>query len=60
MAEHADRILFNALCHIFKHLIGIHLIFYKRISLSIGLQADTLTQLIHIVDVVHPLSVDNL
>ena len=37
-----------------------HLVLDKRISLTVSLQTDTLTQLIHIVDVIHPLAVDHL
>ena len=55
-----DGILLDACRHRVKHLIGTHLVLNKRISLTVCLQADTLAQLIHIIDMIHPLAVDHL
>ena len=42
-----------------KHIISGELILYQRISLSKSLKADTLAELIHIINMVHPLTVDD-
>ena len=60
MIQQPDRILLNARRHLVKHIKTCHLVLDKRISLSVGLQSDTLTKLIHIIDVIHPLAVDHL
>ena len=59
MVQKTDRILLNVLRHFVEHIISDHLIFNLRISLSVSLQADSLTQLVHVVDVIHPLLVDD-
>ena len=59
MVQKTDRILLNVLRHFVEHIISDHLIFNLRIPLSVSLQADSLTQLIHIIDVIHPLLVDD-
>ena len=58
--QNANRILLDAGGHDVEHLVACHLIFYQRISLAVGLESDPLTELIHIVDVVHPFPVDYL
>ena len=60
MAEDPDRILPDRRCHVVKHFIGAHLVFYQRIPLAIGLKADSLAQLLHIVDMGHPFIIDHL
>ena len=60
MAEDADRIFTDGRGHILEHLISAHLILYQRIPLAIGLKADPLAELVHIVDMGHPLIVDHL
>ena len=63
-ASHGYRrrigILLDAGGHVIEHIKSCHLVFYKRISLAVCLKSDTLTQLIHIIDVIHPLAVDDL
>ena len=59
MVQKTQRILLNGQRHFVKHLISGHLVFHLGISLSIGLQADTLTQLIHIIDMIHPFIIHN-
>ena len=59
MVQKADRILLNVLRHFVEHIIGDHLVFHLGISLPISLQADSLTQLIHVIDVIHPLLVND-
>ena len=39
-------------------LISAHLILYQRISLAICLEADTFTELIHIINMSHPFCID--
>ena len=57
--QQTNRILLDTCAHCIEHLIRAHLVLDKRISLAVSLQSDTLTQLIHIVDVIHPLPVDD-
>ena len=49
----------NVLCHLLKHLISKELVLNNRILLCIRLKSDTLTKLIHIINMVHPLTVNN-
>ena len=60
MEEQPNRIFLDALGHFIKHIISGGTVFHERIPLSVSLQADALPQLIHIVDVIHPLAVDHL
>ena len=60
MEQHSDRLLTDILGHLIKHLVTAELVLHQRISLAIGLQAHTLTELIHIVNVIHPLPVNHL
>ena len=60
MEQQTYRILTDTVGHGIKHLITAHLILNQRIPLGISLQADSLTQLIHIVNMGHPLVIDNL
>ena len=53
------RYLPECCCHLIKHVITAHLVLYKRISLAICLQTDTLTKLIHIINMIHPLTVND-
>ena len=57
--QDADGLLGDGCSHCLKHLVSTHLVLNNRISLAVSLQADTLTQLIHIVDVAHPLVIDD-
>ena len=41
------------------HIVGDHLIFIDRISLAIRLKSDTLLELFHIVNLIHPLVIDD-
>ena len=49
-----DRVFSDCICHFTEHLISCHLVLYQWISLSISLKTDSLTQLIHIIDMIHP------
>ena len=58
--QNTDCLLGDGSRHGLEHLVGIHLILNNRISLAVSLQADTLTQLVHVIDMAHPLVVDHL
>ena len=58
--EDADGLLHNVAGHFIEHVVAGHLVFHKGIVLAVGLQADALAELFHVVDVVHPLAVDDL
>ena len=45
--------------HRFEHLKCFDLVLDERVALSIGTQVDTLTQHIHVVEVIHPLLIDD-
>ena len=60
MKQNPDGFLLNAGCHGREHLITAELILYQRITLGKCLQANTLAQLFHIVDVIHPFAVNDL
>ena len=60
MEQQADRILPDAGHHVIEHVIAGQLVLVQRVAVGVRLQADALAQLIHIVDVVHPLLVDRL
>ena len=53
-------IFLNCIRHLFKHIKCLEPIFYQRIALSICLHANPLTQLIHIIDIIHPFAVDRI
>ena len=55
-----DRVFLYRGGHVVEHVIARHLVLNQRISLAISLQADALTQLLHVVDVIHPMPVDDL
>ena len=57
MEQYPDCFLTYGVGHRIEHIISHHLVLNKRISLTVRLKTDTLTELIHIVDVIHPLSV---
>ena len=59
MHQKPYRIFADILRHLVKHGVARHLIFHQGISLAVGLQPRALTKLIHIVNVSHPLSVDD-
>ena len=60
MEQETDGILLDGLEHFVKHVVSCHLVLNLRVSLAVCLQADTLAELIHIIDMIHPLLVDNL
>ena len=60
MKQHTNCILANVLSHLIEHCITVHLVLYQRIALSVCLKSCALTELVHIIDVIHPLAVDNL
>ena len=60
MEQETHGFFFDVLRHLIEHLITVHFVLYQRISLTISCQTDTLTQLIHIINVIHPLPVNHL
>ena len=60
MEQETDGILLDGLEHFVEHVVGCHFVLDLRVSLAVCLQADTLAELIHIIDMIHPLLVDNL
>ena len=60
MHKESYCILCDSLCHLIEHIIAHHLVLNNRILLSICLKSDTLLKLIHIIDMIHPLSIYNL
>ena len=57
MEQDTYGLLGDAVCHRIEHIVSGHLVFNKGIALAVCLQSDTLTQLIHVIDVIHPLTV---
>ena len=60
MEEQTDSFLLDILRHLVEHLVTAQLVLNQRILLSVCLQTGSLTKLLHIVDVIHPLAVDDL
>ena len=60
MEQHTQGVFCDRSRHCIKHLKSGQLVLNERISLCERLQADTLTQLIHIIDMSHPLAVNGL
>ena len=60
MEQKTDCIFLNCRNHLIEHIKASHLVLNKRISLTVCLKSDTLTQLIHIIDMIHPLTVNHL
>ena len=60
MEQEPHCLLADILGHFVKHFIAAELIFHQRVSLSVGLQAHALAELVHIINVIHPLSVNHL
>jgi len=58
--EDADGLLHDVAGHLVEHVIAGHLVFDQGVVLAVGLEADALAELFHVVDVVHPLAVDDL
>ena len=58
MEQDAHCIFTDCGSHAVEHLISAHLILYQRISLAICLEADTFTELIHIINMSHPFCID--
>ena len=58
--QNADSLLGDRCRHSLEHLVSAHLVLNNRVSLAVSLQANTLTQLVHIINVAHPLVVDHL
>ena len=59
MEQNTDGILTDRCRHAVEHLIAAHLILNQRVSLTIRLQTDAFAQLIHIVDMSHPLCINH-
>ena len=60
MEHHLQRIILDGSCHLIEHIVSDHLVLDKRILLSICCKPDRLPQLIHIIDVVHPVCIHRL
>ena len=60
MVQQTQGGLLNSGNHGVKHFISLHLVLYLWIALAVCLQADTLAELVHIINVVHPFLVDHL
>jgi len=58
MIQHTYGIFLNGSDHVVEHLKCVHLVLNNRISLAVCHQADTLTEHLHVVDVIHPLAID--
>ena len=56
--EQSYCLLFDVLRHIIEHFISTQLVFNQRIFLTVCLQTGSLTKLIHVINVIHPLSVN--
>ena len=54
MEQSTDRSLCDGIRHLTEHIVSLHLILNQRISLSISLKSDSLTELIHIINMIHP------
>ena len=48
----------NGVDHLFKHIEAFDLVLYDWVLLTVGTQADTLAEHIHVVEMLHPLVVD--
>ena len=59
MEQNPDGLFLDVLGHLVEHAVAAHLVLHQGIPLTVGLEADALAQLLHIVDMVHPLSVDD-
>ena len=57
--KHGDGIGADGLVHGIDHVVAGHLVFIHGIALAICLKSDTLAQLIHVIDLFHPLSVND-
>ena len=60
MIQHSHGILLDRRNHVVEHLKSTHLIFHNRVSLSVSGQANTLTENLHVIDMIHPLAVNTL
>ena len=60
LVKYAHRLFLDAPHHFLEHLIARNLVFYERILLSIRLQADSITEDIHIINMAHPLLIHHL
>ncbi len=60
MEEKTNGLFSDILRHLIEHIIAVELIFHKRILLGIRLKPCTLTQLIHVINMIHPLPVNHL
>ena len=57
MVHHPQRVFLDGTGHGIEHVIAFHLIHNLRILLPVCGKADALTQLVHIVNMVHPVTV---
>ena len=57
--QHLYRLGTDSIIHGIQHIITCHLIFIDRITLGKSLHTNTLAQLLHIVNLFHPLAVDH-
>src|SRR5205814_5578920 len=57
--EVADRLLLDAIHHGVEQVESLALVFDERITLSVGTKADAFLQVVHLVEVLTPLAVEN-
>src|SRR5947207_2715573 len=57
--QEADRLLLDALQHLAEHVEALALVLHQRVALRIGAQADALLEVVHLVEVLAPLAVDD-
>ena len=60
MHDETCRILTDGFHHGIEHIIAGQLVFNYRIPAAHGLKTDALTQLSHVIDVVHPFHINHL
>ena len=59
MKQHADRILPDGCCHLIEHIETGKFVFDYRVFAAICLQRNTLSKLCHVIQMRHPLFVDD-
>ena len=56
--QHLDGVLPDGVHHLVEHVKALDAVFHHRVFLAVAAQGDALAQLVHVVDVVHPVAVD--
>ena len=58
MEQQADGFFLNVCRHLIKHFKSGHLVLNQRISLTICLKTDAFTENLHIINMIHPLTIN--